>query len=529
YLKLSLKARTAELLGESEIFKAPEGEKPWPEVDIALGAPSQVAGFVRSNNAKPVASAKLSAFTVTEDRVRNRVVRLGSATTREDGSYALSVPVPGEYEILTHSNQFAESATRVVVGSSGEVRAHDIVLEGGRSVRGLVTTRSGEEVAGAEVFVSRFQDSDEDAESSAYRRRRVRDSGFASRATPRDGSFHFEHLPDERLTFVARAPGYTASHPVIVDADSTDDVEIILPPLTSIEGRVVVKGSKSSVSLFQIHLAKRDDPKRGVRNYIPREFANADGSYQFRDILPGSYMIGVGADGFAPAGKELEIRDGESSFVEFELEPQRVITGRVVDKETGEPIDRASVSMRIEGKHGSLHRHLFQLYSRSTVSGSDGRFEVTGLKNGTYWLSVRRPDYRRDSRKIELVAGTDFEAIEVPLAPAGKILVQAKPRPIPKPEDKQMLLNRILILRRRGAPEGERPVYSSVHEKDYEIEGVLPGTYDITLESTIADEAALAKFRRTGSLSHSEARKEEESLGEIVVSIGEDAELILDP
>lgn len=76
----------------------------------------------------------------------------------------------------------------------------------------------------------------------------------------------------------------------------------------------------------------------------------------------------------------------------------RRIAGRIVDAETKEPVEKATMSLQIgypDGRHG---------YTNAEVR--DGAYSILATKAGTYELRVQAPGYVNDSAKIE-IAETD--------------------------------------------------------------------------------------------------------------------------
>ncbi|MEU0424117.1 MFS transporter [Streptomyces canus] len=118
------------------------GERP-VELDIVLGGAGRLAGRVRTADGTPVRDA---AVTLTD--VHGEVV----ATTRsgEEGGYAVTELVAGEYTLAASAPAFRPAALPVTVQASRETR-QDVELVGGAVLRGTVRAGAGRSVEDARV------------------------------------------------------------------------------------------------------------------------------------------------------------------------------------------------------------------------------------------------------------------------------------------------------------------------------------------------------------------------------------------
>lgn len=85
--------------------------------------------------------------------------------------------------------------------------------------------------------------------------------------------------------------------------------------------------------------------------------------------------------------------------------PDRIVAGRVVD-ESGRPIGEATVILRTQGDHINL--------TARTSSGSDGRFEFFGVRDGAQGLWAKAPSYlNSDVASFELHAAPARQSLDV--------------------------------------------------------------------------------------------------------------------
>ena len=130
-------------------------------------------------------------------------------------------------------------------------------------------------------------------------------------------------------------------------------------------------------------------PERGGGHGMRHAITGEDGGYAIDGIPVGDYIVKCGARGFVVAHTEASIAEGETTVVNFALEPRTygTVTGMVNDATTGEPIAGAHVRLipsmgggietlgAGEGGHGlGLH----------AVTGDDGTYFMENVPAGDY-------------------------------------------------------------------------------------------------------------------------------------------------
>jgi protocatechuate 3,4-dioxygenase beta subunit len=94
----------------------------------------------------------------------------------------------------------------------------------------------------------------------------------------------------------------------------------------------------------------------------------------------GPVSIGAEADGYVASAKE----DTAPATVDLLLEPESSISGRVIHRRTGEPIEEATITVTLPFYSGRcLHRERL-----AATSDSDGRFTIGRLPGGRFLPSV---------------------------------------------------------------------------------------------------------------------------------------------
>jgi hypothetical protein len=103
---------------------------------------------------------------------------------------------------------------------------------------------------------------------------------------------------------------------------------------------------------------------------------------------PGVYLLVASAPGFAPRKLELTVSAGSTPVARFELDGGHTLLGRVLDKDTEQPIAAAKVLlMSSDGDFGSLFPE------HSVTSDAKGLFRVDALATGTYQAEAEAPGH----------------------------------------------------------------------------------------------------------------------------------------
>lgn len=101
--------------------------------------------------------------------------------------------------------------------------------------------------------------------------------------------------------------------------------------------------------------------------------AGADGGFELRELVPGSYTLAVSSDGFRPSAVPVEVASGASNWYEVPLSPGARVSG-TVRTPGGRPLEDANVTL-IDVAGNVIH---------TATTGSDGTFGFTDLDQGEY-------------------------------------------------------------------------------------------------------------------------------------------------
>jgi hypothetical protein len=119
--------------------------------------------------------------------------------------------------------------------------------------------------------------------------------------------------------------------------------------------------------------------------------ASGNGAVRFAAVPPGDYDVGISC---GPRSSEAVVHVADRELdVDWRIDPGLAISGRVVDA-AGAPVPHAVVAFEAHDLVVDTH------------AGDDGRFEITGLVDGTYAVTVVSDDRRTLSAQLDVQAGT---------------------------------------------------------------------------------------------------------------------------
>ncbi len=393
--------------------------EPTPDGDVVFrGA---IVGRIRGYDGKPAAKATVSLLqTAGEDRfMPPETPARREAQTREDGGFEVSGLPMGTYSVLARYSGYAQSNT-ALLSFENPIADMDLKLAKSGRVTGVIRNASGEPVEGVVVW----------ALQSASPGRYGSPRGFAapggpesmlqllpgSEKTGADGAFRFEDLPAAPTSVLAMPAGAAAALSGRVQP-SYDGLEILLSPGGVISGRVLLGGS--------------DEPVAGVtviaNGTIATEHVNAvtsgEGRFEFPALRPAVYELAVVDERFALAEgaiPQVQIRENEEGDpVVVRVVPAASVAGRVLERETGEPVPGVYVAARSEGLRSSVH----------VETGADGAYAIRGMAPGKHRVFVAEPGLRRlpaargaaSQASVSLHEGQALEGLDFRVAFGGTI------------------------------------------------------------------------------------------------------------
>jgi hypothetical protein len=341
--------------------------------DAANSKPAEISGRVTSSSGGPVEGARV------------QLLGVSTAITSQDGSYVLfsrkagtvivqALPPPDTDYAPGRSRQFA-----VVLGE--KYPNVDFELSQGLKLKGIVVDSENQPLEGARI--------------TAF----VDNTGVGA-TTDAEGRFEIDNVSADGLVqqLAVTLDGY---EPEFRQALSVLDGEqrFVLNKQLAIELRVSWEMDNSPVTLYKYRILKpgADGLDWGVSPSALR-VQSEDGTTEIKQLSEGEHRVDVtvlnsrnqdtdirGSDRFQVT------RETETSGLEVKIGLGRVLAGRVVMAETGEPVGGATVTMIPPTiRPGSFYLPDSSFTPSPVQTAADGLFTISGLPPGLYSFRAQK-------------------------------------------------------------------------------------------------------------------------------------------
>jgi len=336
--------------------------------NLVLARAGTLRGKVVDPQGRPLSGAMVVA---ADDRV----------VTDAQGRFALIRLRPERtFEARASRTGFFPTAQSATVGDpSAQPRTLTLVLAPVRAARGKVQDSEGRPVADAEAVL---RPSGGDAE------------GVTARSDAK-GIFLVAEAPAAEIELSVRKKGYA---PTVLPAlrippgkGPADLGVVTLRPGAKLAGLVIDHRGKPvpDAEIFPLHQAvDPNEMERAREGRKPMASTAADGRFILEDLAQAVPVhLAVRASGYLTA-QARSVRPPTAQPVTIRLEPDAVLRGRVVD-EAGNPVAGARINLRWQAfLPEEPDRPVGQPILRETRSGTDGRFELRGIPEGTSNVSA---------------------------------------------------------------------------------------------------------------------------------------------
>ncbi|MCP4641300.1 MAG: carboxypeptidase regulatory-like domain-containing protein, partial [bacterium] len=315
-------------------------------------------------------------------RQQNRL----QAITDAAGTYGFDGVPAGPYRAVVHPKAAgylfqSEQARHLEVQAKSVYDDVDFALAAGGAVTGIVLDEQGEPVEGAQVLVlptglvQTFMNRLSTLDVSPV-------EDYVTRTEP-DGTFRvpgLDHDVEFRVRAEAKGYAWTVSDPFVTNRAAPEaKVRLILPRGCSVSGRLMHDDGTPAANrrVMMTWAGTVDSVAMTARPYSST--SGEDGSFVLEHITAGEYALR--ARGSAPRLLEVDgttdVTGIEMSVGPREIPGTEVIAGTVVDASGSSVAD-----VRVQALRGRRR-------SSRSVTGSDGSFELGGLRAGRYDVIAR--------------------------------------------------------------------------------------------------------------------------------------------
>jgi 5-hydroxyisourate hydrolase-like protein (transthyretin family) len=328
--------------------------------DLPLPRGARLSGRVARG--EPGRTRPFAAAVVTIDANEGKAVVLSNAR----GEWSADDLAPGIYRVRARLNGqrgLVSESQQVEVNAGSAVERVELRLPGGREVRGVVTGRDGQTLAGALIS--------------------LRDVGAVAAATDSSGEFVIE-LPERATELQVSLADRSRSKLVAVPAAGQRlTVALDTPPVATLLARVASLPGKRRMSAGLVRCVPVDGDSDGEA--VSRWLEFPDGELRWPLCPSGPVRIEIRCDGFTPFVVERTlVANEEHALGDVLLEPGCRLRGIVRDA-ADRPIANAVVLL---GDESDL-----ELLDARTRTGPDGTFELRGVSWRSQRLVARAPGF----------------------------------------------------------------------------------------------------------------------------------------
>lgn len=302
---------------------------------------ARVTGVVSDVSGGPIAGARIRPFGE----------RAGGTTTDPSGRFSLCIPIGGVIEVSADGyarqrrdlNAYGPMTLSLELAPEATARGRTVRADDGSPV--------------PDVLLRAWKDLDSDA------------MVWVTTVSDERGAFRFDQLPPGRYRLEASSDRFTASERMELVARVGDEGEPVvcrLEAASRVVGRVVFADGSPVPGVPLMGFAS------GPVQVSLRAHSLADGSFVFSGLPAGDLRVSAPGYRLLDEVQQWRIVEPEHEIV-VRVAAMASITGRVF--RAGVPVDSAYVTA--EGEDSKLNRF-------GTTSAGDGRYELRGLKPGTY-------------------------------------------------------------------------------------------------------------------------------------------------
>ncbi|MEZ6196548.1 MAG: carboxypeptidase-like regulatory domain-containing protein [Planctomycetota bacterium] len=373
-----------------------------------------IRGVVRDPAGKTVGKAVVILF---EDKSDIATIPLqgkfvGSVETDDAGAFFFRGLVAGlSYMVRAEHENFASASKGAI--SIDEKQTVDVVigLEKGVALRGEVLDDGGNPLEGATVLVVDQQARALDPTEQIERELK----------TGPDGKFEFPHINPGYKQVTAWKDGYaTVTQPsVFLNPDSGAEyltfrlgLGVVLVGIVEDEAGAPIADAIISAEPMN----RRPDRNVVLGNYPPVK-SGEDGRFAFLGVKEGAYRLTVIRTGYQMVRRSAANTGPDP--VRIQMRRTAVVRGRVLDAETGEPVEKFKLTIGRQPEVVFTPSQQLQFFK-----SEDGTFEYgDATAKGDFYIHAVSPGYAWTSSALLQGDGSnDIEGVEIRLVKGGVVV-----------------------------------------------------------------------------------------------------------
>ena len=419
---------------------------------------AKIVGTVRYASGAPARGALVGFVYMDISRILFTVGDGNLVEADEEGRFVLENVGPGQVAVTSMVDGMALAEVQRLFISEGGVFETELVLGEGYALEGRVVDEQEQPIGGATVTVRSF---DRSAGFDLSAITQLRPIEVTSNA---DGKFIVQGLTAKRFFVTAEKAGYLDARETFRQREGQKD-ELVLKMGKGrfLTGRVLDQDGEPITRFRVRNRPERDGrmrrfggprwarPQNDPNPYTDRapwsrggeeEMRDAEGRFRIGPIAARKWRVSVEAEGFLPGeAQTVEVKlEEDPQELEFKLDRGAAVRGRVVTKAGQAPIADVQVTWRkdrearggrflpikIDAQPEDMDFMALSsaMSSRSTITDSKGRFELTGLPRGEELrFTARHPEHAKGNvRKLTLDESSVTREITIEMSEGGKIV-----------------------------------------------------------------------------------------------------------
>ena len=345
--------------------------------------------------------AGLGGATVT---ATNGTVTLSATTTTVSpvGSFSLpNLPIPGTYAITVSEQGWVSQTQQVQLTGNAAVSAN--LLPSTAEVTGTVTAVGGGGLPDAGVVLSN--------DTTTFK--------TLTESLAPVGGFDIEGVPPGQYVLTVEDFGYTTqSAEVTVAAGDMKTVNLALPFVGStVQATASIQGNVSS--LFNAEAIPGATIELDGQPLSPAVHTDANGNYEINGVLPGIHDVTAIENGFQTSTVSVSVPLGGVAFAPRLLLPALDELFGVVSSNAGGTVPNPTVTITNPTDPGACTAAANTCHVVTPTDAAQGGYEIDGLQQGTYTLTVAGPPGLTDlfgTKTFTVTMGLDAAPMEFNVA-----------------------------------------------------------------------------------------------------------------